>query len=198
VGGSEPAPITIAAREKKVWEVTEGEKLSIPLIHMKRCEFSGATMSLKTVGAGFEKTPKFDLPLAADSSEAVLDLASLKTPPGDYLIAFYGGAVAKYRYNPSAVAIAEASHVEAQQAVASLESEAKKLAEAAESAAGEEKLKVDAAIKTLAATQKTLAAAVDAAAKRVKVATDQAKPKDIVDIIVSEPIAIRVIPAETK
>ena len=58
--------------------------------------------------------------------------------------------------------------------------------------------KVDAAIKTLAAKQKTLAAAVVAAAKRVKVATDQAKPKDLVDIIVSEPIAIRVIPAETK
>jgi hypothetical protein len=198
VGGSEPAPITIAAREKKVWEVTEGKKLSIPLIHMKLCEFSGATMSLKTVGAGFERAPKFDLSLAADSSEAVFDLASLKTPPGDYLIAFYGGAVAKYRYNPNAVAIAEASRLEAQQAVASLESEVKKLAEAAKSAAGEEKLKVDAAIKTLAAKQKALVAAVAAAAKRVKVATDQAKPKDIVDIIVSEPIAIRVIPAETK
>jgi hypothetical protein len=125
VGRSEPAPITVAPREQKVWEATQGEKLTIPLIHMRRCEFSGATMSAKALGAGFEKV-QFDLPLNADSSEAVLDLASLKTAPGEYLIAFYGGAVAKYRHNPSA------------------------------------------------------------------------KPKDIVDIVVSEPIAIRVKPAETK
>ena len=57
---------------------------------------------------------------------AVLDLAALKTPPGDYLIAFYGSAVAKYRQQPAE------------------------------------------------------------------------QPKDIVDIVVSEPIAIRVKPAETK
>ena len=82
-------------------------------------------MSTKTMGAGFEKV-SFDLPLNADRSEAVLDLASLKTPPGDYLIAFYGGAVAKYRQKPDD------------------------------------------------------------------------KPKDIVDIIVSQPIAIRVKPVEKK
>jgi hypothetical protein len=125
VGGAEPAPITIAAKENKVWEAHQGEKLTIPLIHMRRCEFSGASMSTKTMGAGFEKV-SFDLPLNADSSEAVVDLAKLKTPPGDYLIAFYGGAVAKYRQKP------------------------------------------------------------------------EHKPKDIVDIIVSEPIAIRVKPAEKK
>ncbi len=125
VGGAEVAPITIAARENKVWEVMAGQTLTIPLLHMRRCEFSGSTIGLKTFGAGFDRAPQFDVPLTADSSEAVLDLAKLKTPPGDYLIAFYGGAVAKYQ-------------------------------------------------------------------------REQAKPTDIVDIIVSQPIAIRVKPAETK
>ncbi len=127
VSGEESAPISIAAREDKVWEVAEGQKLTIPLIHLRRSEFSGATMAMKTFGAGFEQTPSFDVPLTADSSQAVLDLAKLKTPPGDYTIAFYGSAVAKY-------------------------------------VAG----------------------------------TKQAKPQDIVDIVVSQPIAIRVKPAETK
>jgi hypothetical protein len=86
-------------------------------------------MSARTLGSGFEQLA-FDLPLDADHSEAVIDLAALKTPPGDYLIAFYGAAVAKYQPQPQAA--------------------------------------------------------------------DAAKPSDIVDIIVSEPIAIRVKPAEKK
>jgi hypothetical protein len=97
VCGSELAPITIATAENKVFEVTAGEKLTIPLALTRRSEFSGTKMSLKTMGDGFDKTPAFDAPLDADSSEAVLDLAKLKTPPGEYLIAFYGSGVAKYR-----------------------------------------------------------------------------------------------------
>ncbi len=96
VSGVEVAPITIAPREDKVYEAIAGQKLSLPLLHLRRSEFSGSAISLKTFGNGFEQNPKFDLPLASDSSEAVLDLAQLKTPPGDYKIAFYGTAVAKY------------------------------------------------------------------------------------------------------
>jgi hypothetical protein len=166
VGGSEVAPITIAASDQKVWEVTAGQKLTLPLMHMRRCEFSGATMGLRTFGVGFESLPQFNVPLTADSSEAVLDLAKLKTPPGDYTIAFYGSAVAKHRHNPSAVEAAKQS----------LES-----------------AKAEAATNDAADTAK-----IDAAAKRLAAATNAAKPKDIVDIIVSQPITIRVIPAETK
>ena len=97
VGDAELAPITIAPREQKVWEATAGQKLTIPLIHMRRSEFSGKTIGLKTFGDGFERTPQFEVPLTADSSEAVIDLAKLKTQPGEYLIAFYGSAVAKYQ-----------------------------------------------------------------------------------------------------
>jgi len=138
VGNAEVAPITIQSTSDKPLEVVAGESLTIPLLHLRRSEFSGATMSMKTMGHGFDSHPKFDLPLTQDGSEAVLDLAKLKTPPGDYWIAFYGSAVAKY--SPEAVAMNAA-----------------------------------------------------AAEPSNKTAT-----KDIVDIVVSEPIAIRVHPMENK
>src|SRR5690606_17600661 len=94
---NELAPITIAPAEQKVWEATAGEKLTIPLVHRPRSEFSGAAVQLRAFGEGFEAVPRFEASLTASSSEVVLDLAALKTLPGDYLIAFYGAAVAKYR-----------------------------------------------------------------------------------------------------
>lgn len=97
VTGAEFAPVSIAPKDKKTWEATVGQKLTIPLMHTRRSEFSGTVLQLKTLGAGFEQVPRFDVSLASDSSEATLDLAALKTPPGDYLIAFYGSAVAKYQ-----------------------------------------------------------------------------------------------------
>lgn len=100
VGGSARAPLTIAAAEKKVWEVAAGGKLTIPLKHTRREDFSGAAISLKTFGDGFDRAKAFDAPLKEAKSEAVLDLAALKTPPGDYLIAFYGSAVAKHPVKP--------------------------------------------------------------------------------------------------
>jgi hypothetical protein len=133
VSGSELAPITIAPATAGVLEVAAGDKLTVPLVQTRRSEFSGAAMTLKTFGAGFERVPPFDVSLTADASQAVLDLAALKTPPGDYLISFYGSAVAKYRSNAQAAKTAGAS-----------------------------------------------------------------QPADIVDIVVTEPIAIRVKPAEKK
>lgn len=129
VGGIDFAPLTIAPAGNNVKEVKVGEKVTIPLVVTRRSEFSGATLHLKAIGAGFEAAPGFDVSLTADSAAAVLDLAALKTPPGDYWLAFHGGAVAKYRHPP---------------------------------------------------------------------AGDKAQPTDIVDIVVTEPIAIRVLPAESK
>ena len=129
------------------------------------------------MGAGFDRAPSFEVSLKADQSEAILDTAKLKTPPGDYQIAFYGSAVAKYRYNPEAVVAAQFAQKQAQQEAAA----------AAEEAAPES-----------AERKKAADAALAAATKRLEEATKQAQPKDIVDIIVSEPIAIRVKAAETK
>ena len=58
---------------------------------------------------------EIDIPLKAAGSEVVLDLAALKTPPGEYALAFYGSAVAKYRYNPEAVKLAEEEQKKAEQ-----------------------------------------------------------------------------------
>ena len=191
----EVAPITIAAKERKVWEAKAGEKLAIPLIHMRRGEFSGKAINMRTFGSPFESF-KFDLPLDADSSEALLDLA--KTPPGEYLIAFYGSAVAKHRHNVGAIAVAEREHTQAQETAIGLAAEVKRLAEQAKAASAKSKTDAEQSLAAAAAAKKAADAAVAAAAKRLAAAKSQANPKDIVDIIVSEPIKIRVNPAESK
>lgn len=189
---SEFAPITIAPAEKKVWEVTAGEKLTIPLIHTRRSEFSGDTLQLKTSGEGFEANPRFDVSISADTSVAVIDTAALKTPPGDFLIAFYGSAVAKYRYNPEAVKAAEVAHKSAEEAVASATAELEQRTNEAAAAASETKAVADAAVAEATTKKQAADAALTAAAAKLKAATDQATPRDTADIILSEPIAIRV------
>jgi hypothetical protein len=96
VGGVEQASLSIEASEDKVWKVEAGKKLTIPLKLTRRGQFSGKTISLQTFGAGFERNARFDFSLDDDHSDAVVDLARLKPAPGDYTIAFYGGAVTKY------------------------------------------------------------------------------------------------------
>ena len=196
VCASELAPLTLAAAEDKVFEVTVGGKLTIPLAHTRRCDFSGANISLKTFGAGFDGNAAFDAPLDAVSSEAVLDTAAQKTPPGDYEIAFYGSAVAKYRYNPEAITVAETALKRLQEELSARDAESKTAADAAAEAPAETKAEADKAAASANAKLEAAKAAVTAAEKRVRDATTRSKPKDIVDIIVSKPIKIRVNPAE--
>ncbi len=196
VSNSELAPITISPVENKVWEVTAGEKLSIPLVHARRSEFSGANVTLNTYGAGFEGVPAFDAPLTADSSTVDLDLAALKTQPGDYKISFYGYAVVKYRENLEAVAAAKTAVMQAQQEADALAAESQKLAELAKTAPDAQRAGAETAAKAAAEKVKAAQAAVTTADKQLKSATATAAPKDIVDIIVSTPITIRVNPAK--
>ena len=197
VCGSELAPITIAAADGNVIEATAGEKVTIPLVHTLRSEFSGPSINLRTWATeGLGNVPAFDASLTSEGSEAVLDLAALKTPPGEYTVAFYGSAVAKYRYNVAAVAVAEAALKQAQEKAETLAAEAAALSEAAQSAPEDGKAEADAAAAAAAEKQKSAEAAVAAADKRLKAVTAKAQPKDIVDIVVSTPITIRVNPAE--
>ncbi|REK24117.1 MAG: serine protease [Planctomycetota bacterium] len=197
VCGSEQAPITIAAANGNVIEATAGETVKIPLVHTRRSEFSGPSINLNTWATpGLGNVPAFDASLKADNSEAVLDLAALKTPPGEYTVAFYGSAVAKYQENLAAVAIAETALKQAQEEAAAAAAEAQRLTEAAQAAAEEEKANAEAAAQAAAEKQKAADAAVAAAEKRLQAATNRAKPKDIVDIVVSTPITLRVKPAE--
>lgn len=194
VCGSEFAPITIGPLEEKLYEVDAGQKLTVPLLHTRRCEFSGSTITLKTFGCGFESNPAFDVSLTAEKSEAVLDLAKLKPKPGDYEIAFYGCAVAKYRYNIEAVSAAEEELKTAKGELAKRKVEADRLAAVAKTASAESRQEAEKSAAAADEQLKQAQAAVTAAEARLKAATAVATPKDIVDIVVSRPVRIRVNP----
>lgn len=192
VSGLDFAPLTLSPPANTVLEANVGEKLTIPLLLTRRSEFSGATMNLRTMGAGFERVPAFDVKFADEKTEAVVDLAALKTQPGDYLIAFYGGAVAKYRHNPEAVTAAEAALKKVKEEVTTLEAESKKLTEEAKTAPADKKEAAAKAVADVTTRLKAATAALTAADAQLKNATAAAQPRDIVDIVVSEPITIRV------
>ncbi len=195
VSGNDQAPLTLAAPNNGLVEAKVGEKLTIPLTHIRRSEFSGGTFQFKTIGAGFEAVPPFDISLAADSSQAVLDLAALKIQPGEYKIAFYGGAVAKYRHNLNILKTVENTKQKATETVAAREAEVKKLTDEAAATPGDKSAETVAAAN---ARLKTAQDALAAANEQLKKLTDVAQPRDIVDIIVSDPITIRVQPAEKQ
>jgi hypothetical protein len=192
VTDSEPAPVTIAASESKVWEAKAGEILKIPLKVTWHNEFTGTSIKLKAYGAGFEGVKEFDLPLKATSHEAVLDLAALKTAPGDYTLAFYGSAVCKYRYNPAALKPAEEAQKRAEKEAADAAAEAKKLADEAANAPTDRKSEAANTAKAAVEKQKQMEAMMAEATKRMKTVTEAAAPKDTVEIFVSEPIRVSV------
>ncbi len=101
VSGLELAPLTITSQSGDVHSVKAGEKLTIPLVHKRRAEFSGATIQMRVMGATFDRAPAFDLNVTSDSSQLVFDTAAIKAPPGDYLVAVYGGAVVKFKAKPT-------------------------------------------------------------------------------------------------
>jgi hypothetical protein len=190
VGGSELAPVTIRPVGATTIEAVEGTKMSIPLAHLNRSEFSGSIVQMKAFGSGFERMPQFDLTLTEPTSQAVIDLAALKIPAGDHVVSFYGGAVAKYQYNPDAVHFTQSEHDRAVEAAKQSADELQRLMAQADTAA-----------ETLEAAKmqsQAAEAAVTAAAAKVASATATAAPQDTVDIVVTEPITIRVLPAESK
>lgn len=198
VGGFDFAPLTIKPQTSDMLEVKAGEKLTIPLVLQRRSEFSGATMQLKPIGAGFDRAPALDVTLTGDTAQAVFDLATLKIPPGEYLMGFHGGAVVKYRHRLDQVATADAAQKKATEDAAAAEAEAKKLTEAVATTPDDKKNEAMKAAEEATVRQKAAAAALTAASEQLKNATNVAQPRDIVDIVVSEPITIRVLPAESK
>ena len=198
VGGAELIPLTITAAENKVWEAQAGTKLSIPLKLKWRGEFSGGPVKLKPLGADFATLPPFDVPAKSVDSQLVLDLSTLKTQPGEYVIALHGGVVAKYSYNPEAVKKMEAQQQEAEKKAAEAAAEVQKLVNTKKEVPAEKIAETEAAAKAATERMKSAEAAKTEAAKRMKTVADTAAPKDIVDIVVSEPIRIRVIAAAGK
>jgi len=198
VSGQDVAPLTLRTPTQDMLTVVAGEKLVVPLVLTRRSEFSGATMQLNAMGAGFERVPQFSLSLTSDTASATLDTAALKVAPGDYRIAFYGGAVAKYRHRPEDVAAAQQAVQQAEQNLQEADALVKKLTEEAKGAAAENKSQAEMALQAAMDRHKAAGAELTGAKERLKKATDVAAPRDIVDIVVSEPIAIRVAAPEKK
>ena len=197
VTDAEGAPITIAARENKIWEARAGEKLTIPLKLTWRGEISGQ-LRLRPYGAAITGLKALEVPANAATAELVLDLAALKTAPGEHTIALASGYVTKYRPDPAPLLLAEAVQKKADQAAAALAAEAKKLTAEFEAATGEKRVAAESTAKVAAEKSKSAEAEKAAAAKRLKAAKDETAPRDIADIVVSEPIRIRIAPAEKK
>ena len=188
----EKATASIAAAEEKAWEAEVGATLTIPLRITWREEFNGASIKLKPFGTVFAGVKPIDLPIKASTAEVVLDLAALKTPPGDHVLAFSGIGVVKHRVNPDVVKVAEEAQQRATQEVAALTAAAKALAEQAAKAPDAEKAEAGKAAAHALEKQKAAEAALAAATAHVKAMTAAAAPKDILDFVVSEPIRISV------
>jgi hypothetical protein len=190
---SELAPITIAPADPKVIEAKLGEVVKIPLVHTVRSEFSGAVLQLKTMGPGFDANPQFDVQISAANSQATVNLSSVKPAPGDYTIAFYGSAVARYRYNPLAIPLAENELKKAQEQQQKATEILMQKTQALSSIAAEQKADAEAEVAE-ATKQKQLAdAQVTAATEKLKQINQQASPRDTAEIIITEPISIRIL-----
>jgi hypothetical protein len=196
--GLERAPISITPTSPVI-EATAGAKVTVPFAVARTSEFSGGKLTLKPVGAGFERAPKLEVPLAAGAAEVTLDLKALKvTTPGEYRLAFLGGGVVKYRHRPDQVATAEQAAQKTAAEVKALGDELKKVSAEAQAAPLPQK---EEAAKALAATTAKMKAATDALAatkQQMEKAKAAAQPKDIADIVVSEPVTVRVLPGERK
>lgn len=198
VGGSEMAPLTIQPATWESYVAAAGTKLKIPLKMTWRGDFSGGTVKLKPLGGDFSGLTPIDVTAKAPETDIIIDLAQLKTPPGDYAFAMHGGVVAKYSYNPAAVKEAEKFQKEAEMQFDKATADIQKLANAPKAGNGDTD---PAGVSAGAAASERLKAAEAAkadAAKRLKAASEAAAPKDIVDIVFSEPIRVRVTAAETK
>ena len=197
VTDAEPAPVSVAGREPKIWEAKADAKLTIPLKLTWRREISGQ-LRLRAYGNGFTGLKPLEIQPKTETADLVLDLATLKPAPGEHTLALYSGYVTKYRHNPGAVLLAEAAQKQAEQEAATATAEAKKLAEAVNTVPAEKRAAAELASKSADEKLKAAEAAKTAAVNRVKAVTAEAAPKDIADILVSEPIRVRVLPAEKK
>ena len=191
------APLTLTSKTPLI-EVKSGEKITIPLVLKRRSEFSGDKIQIKAIGAGFDNSPKIDLSIKADTMDVVIDLEKLKTPPGEYLIAFMGGAVAKYRHQAELVSATEAASQKMSIEVKALEAELKKLAGDVQTAPPAKKDQMTKAVAAMNSKMKSATDALNATKEKLKRVTEAAQPTDIADIVVSEPITIRIKPVEKK
>ena len=193
VTNSELAPMTIAPADATRIEAKLGDVVKIPLVHTVRSEFSGAVLQLMTLGPGFDGNPRFDVQINEETSHAIVNLGSIKPAPGEYTIAFYGSAVARYRYNPLAISLAENELKKAQEQQQKAMENLAQRTQAVASAAAEQKAAAEAELADANKKKQEFDALVQTAQENLKRTNQQASPRDTAEIIISEPVAIRIL-----
>jgi hypothetical protein len=191
----EKATASIAAAEPRVWEAEAGQKVTIPLRITWREEFNGASIKLKPFGTVFSGLKPIDLPVKATAVDVVLDLAALKTPPGEHLLAFNGISVVKHRSNAAIVTVAEEEQKRASEAAAACTAAATDLAKKAAEIPEPQRAEANKAASEALQRQRAAEAALAESDRHLKAMTAAVAPKDILDFLVSEPIRITVKPA---
>ena len=192
VSGEEVAPLSLEPREKKTWEVQAGGSLTIPLVHLRRAEFSGAVMNARAFGKGLGSF-RSEIQLDGDHSEVTIDLSKYAIPAGDHTIAFYGGAVAKYEYYVESIGLAEDALRVMREKELELTNRLTVAKEQVAKSQEPQKSEVLERVSSLESAVKQIKSEIAGGEREVKRCTDRAKPKDIVDIVVSEPIHVRVV-----
>ncbi len=220
---SEPAPLSVAAGEDKVWEAPKGGKLKIPLKVTRRGDFN-ASLKLKATGlAALDSLKELEVDGKAADATLEIDLAQQKLSPGDHVFFLQTQTPGKYRKDIETIEAAEAEARAAGKQVKDLSTATKQATEASEAAtkavkdaesaaksateseAAEAEARIKTATKAKAAADK---AATEAAAKlkdaearkteltkKAKELTDKNKPKDVTITIYSTPIRLKVLPA---
>ena len=205
------APITVAAKEQKLWETQPGEKLEVPVDLARR---PGAKGPVTFTAAGLPAELKVaELKIDEKAADGKVEItADAKLPPGTYTVVLKGVAKLAYARNPQAAERARADAdritslakdrvtrvVAAKEAVAAAQAKQQSNPQVAEELAKE--------LETATAAVKAAEAAAQAAeterARReeaAKAAATAAAPKDIDVPVVVAPITIVVVapkPAE--
>ena len=114
--------------ENKVFEAKAGETLKIPLKVTWRNEFTGTSIKLKAYGADFAGMKEFDIPIKAATARSRARSCRAQDPARRLHARLLRHRISKYRYNPAAVALAEAAQKKAEQEAAAAAEKRKKLA----------------------------------------------------------------------
>ena len=97
VAGPEPAPVTVAPQEDKVWETTPNGRVEVALQVTRRGEFKDV-LKLKASGAaGVEAFKELEIAPADITATAVFDIAALKLPIGVHRVFLHGQTKGKFR-----------------------------------------------------------------------------------------------------
>ncbi|MBM3876165.1 MAG: hypothetical protein FJ386_05525 [Verrucomicrobia bacterium] len=180
VSGVEAAPVVVRPADAKPFENSIAAKLQIPLVVMRRGDFT-QNLSLKATGLPvLDPMPAITVDGKATNTTLTIDLAQFKLPAGDHTFYLASQTQGKYRNNPEGAKAADEAAKTMEKSAADLATAAKKAA-ADLATAVKAQADADAAAKTAAekaAQAKTAAEKAAADQNLAKAAVDAAKAAD--------------------